>query len=119
MRLLPVFVLLVALLGCGAGGASDMSKDNSVDNGPVIESNYRNVVLEWLPNSESTLAGYRVFMREDGKDYDYSSPEWETVDTDCELYNLSSYITYHFVVRAFDTAGDESGDSNEVTLNPM
>jgi len=31
------------------------------------------VSLEWNPNSEADLAGYRVFSREEGKHYDYKN----------------------------------------------
>jgi len=32
------------------------------------------VSLEWSPNKEPNLAGYRVFCREEGKSYDYTNP---------------------------------------------
>jgi hypothetical protein len=113
-----ILVLAFLLLGCGAGGSSDTPRDiNQSDSAPIVESNFRDVMLEWQPNTETNLAGYKVFMREDGKDYDYTNPEWETVDTDCEFYNLYKNTTYHFVVRAFSIEAEESGDSNEATLN--
>lgn len=118
MKRMPVLILLVFLIGCGSSGSGDVTKaDESI--GPVVESNYRDVMLEWLPNSEANLAGYRVFMRADGQNYDYNNPEWETVETDCKFYNLNKHTTYHFIVRAFDTDGNESGDSNEVTLEEI
>jgi len=110
-----VFILLLFLFGCGAGGSSDTPRDTDQDY-PVVESNFRDIMLEWQPNSEDNLAGYKVFMRAEGDSYDYDNPEWETVDTDCAFYSLDKHITYHFVVRAFSTEGDESGDSNEATL---
>jgi hypothetical protein len=74
------------------------------------------VTLEWSPNSEPDLAGYRVFSREEGQTYDYTNPSWEGADTTCTIYDLDETKTYYFVVRAFDTEGFESGDSNEVCL---
>ena len=74
------------------------------------------VTLEWSPNSEPDLAGYRVFLREEGQSYDYTNPSWEGTDTTCTIYNLDETKTYYFVARAFDTEGLESGDSNEVCL---
>jgi len=80
------------------------------------------VTLAWDPNSEEDLAGYRVFCRAEGQSYDYSSPVWEGTDTSCTIdetiYELDDSITYYFVVRAFDTSGNESGDSNEVCYQP-
>lgn len=72
------------------------------------------VSLEWAPNSEPDLAGYRVFYREQSQSYDYANPSWEGTDTYCTIYDLDETKTYCFVTRAFDTEGFESGNSNEV-----
>jgi PKD repeat protein len=77
------------------------------------------VTLEWVPNSEPDLAGYRVFFSEQGQSYDYANPAWEGTDTYCTLYDLDETKTYCFVVRAFDTEGFESEDSNEVCQAPL
>jgi len=71
------------------------------------------VVLEWSPNTESDLAGYRIFYRAEGSNYNYASPAWEGTATTCTISNLGDG-TYYFVARAFDTEGLESGNSNEV-----
>jgi len=72
------------------------------------------VSLEWAPNSEPDLAGYRVFYREQNQSYDYSNPSWQGTDTYSTIYDLDETKTYCFVTRAFDTEGFESGNSNEV-----
>jgi K319L-like, PKD domain len=74
------------------------------------------VSLEWNPNSEPNLAGYRVFCHEEGKSYDYTNPIWEGTNNYCTIYNQDETKTCYFVVRAFDTEGLKSGDSNEVRL---
>jgi len=74
------------------------------------------ITLQWTPNNEPDLAGYRVFYREEGQSYDYENPCWESVDPVCTVYDLDETKTYYFVVRAFDTSGSESSDSNEVLL---
>ena len=76
------------------------------------------VTLEWSPNSEPDLAGYKVFAREEGQSYDYASPSWEGTEPTAAIYNIDETKTYYFVARAFDTEGFESGDSNEVSLEP-
>ena len=75
------------------------------------------ITLQWTPNDEPNLAGYRAFYREEGRDYDYEHPYWESIDPVCTIYDLDETKTYYFVVRAFDTNGLESANSNEVLLN--
>lgn len=72
------------------------------------------VTLEWSPNSESDLVGYRAFTRVAGADYDYTIPTWEGTATTCCIENLDLKKLNFFVVRAYDTEGFESGNSNEV-----
>ena len=76
------------------------------------------VVLEWTPNNEPDLAGYRVFCCEEGQSYDYANPSWEGTDNYCTIYDLDETKTYCFVARAYDTEGFESGDSDEVCHMP-
>jgi len=74
------------------------------------------VTLMWGPNSEPDLAGYRVYLRQHDETFDYDQPEWEGPETDCTIQDLDEDTHYYFVVRAFDDAGNESGDSNEIGL---
>lgn len=72
------------------------------------------VTLEWSPNSEPDLSGYSVYVREAGQGYDYNSPAWEGTETTCTINNLLDTKNYLFVVRAHDTEGYDSENSNEV-----
>ena len=75
-----------------------------------------NVYLEWNANSEPDLAGYRAFYHIEGQDYIYESPAWEGTETACCICDLLEGETYYFVIRAYDTEGFESADSNEVSI---
>jgi hypothetical protein len=75
-----------------------------------------NVTLQWIPNREPDLAGYRVFSREEGQSYDYTNPSLEVAEATCRINNLDEGKTYCFVVRAFNTKGFESNNSNEACL---
>jgi PKD repeat protein len=77
------------------------------------------VSLEWAPNSEPNLAGYKVFSREQSQSYDYANPSWEGTDTYSTIYDLDETKTYCFVARAFDTEGFESENSIELCHEPL
>jgi len=77
----------------------------------VVPAMAVDVRLAWDANSESDLAGYRVFTKLYGTAYDYTQPAWEGSDETC-IIEIAE--TTYFVVRAFNVAGAESGDSNEV-----
>ena len=76
------------------------------------------VSLQWDPNTEADLAGYRIFSREQSQSYDYASPSWEGTDTSCTIDNLDETKTFCFVARAFDSSGLESQNSVEVCNSP-
>jgi len=72
------------------------------------------LTLSWQPSTDPDVAGYRLFSRQEVQSYDYNHPAWEGAVTTC-TYEFDAVVntTYCFVVRAFDTAGNESADSNE------
>ena len=74
------------------------------------------VTLAW--DSSPGAEGYRLFYREDGQNYDYSSPDWEGTATTATISGLDESITYHFVARAFNQYG-ESANSNEATYTGL
>jgi hypothetical protein len=72
--------------------------------------------LEWDSNPESAISGYRLFCRQEGQPYDYNTPIWEgdKSQNGCTIHGLDDDTIYYFVIRAFDSIGNESSDSNEV-----
>ena len=70
------------------------------------------VTLAW--DASSGADGYRLFSREQGQSYNFSSPDWEGTATTGTVTGLTQGTTYYFVVRAYNADG-ESGDSNEVS----
>jgi hypothetical protein len=75
------------------------------------------VEFEWTPQGKSDeVAGYMIFCREKGKDYDYNAPIWEGDNTflRCSIDGLDESKTYYFVIRAVDRYDNQSYDSPEV-----
>ena len=73
--------------------------------------------LTWKANSETDLAGYKVYRSTVPGKYEQSNliallPKNMTT---YQATGLQSRTTYFFVVTAFDIAGNESGYSNEVS----
>lgn len=77
------------------------------------------VHFRWDANTEPDLAGYRIFRRPAGSIYDYSIPVADIPctggDTSCTTGSDVNVPDgdYYWVVRAYDTEGYESEDSNE------
>ncbi len=82
------------------------------DTGPP-EENF-SLTLAWDANTEKDLKGYKVYM----------APVWGEYKpiailnkrkTTYQVEELQKNTTYFFVVSAFDTSGNESFSSNEVS----
>jgi hypothetical protein len=95
----------------------------------VISSsaNAKDVTLAWDPNSESDLAGYKLYykMGTSGAPYDGvdslqgASPIDVGNVTTFTVSGLSDSEDYYFVVTAYNTEGLESGYSNEATTKAI
>ncbi|MBZ5499715.1 MAG: fibronectin type III domain-containing protein [Acidobacteriia bacterium] len=70
------------------------------------------VTLAWDPNSETDLAGYKVYYGTSPRTY--GAPISLGKQTTFTVTGLS-LGTYYFAVTAYNTAGLESGFSNEVS----
>ncbi|RJQ66504.1 MAG: fibronectin type III domain-containing protein [Desulfobacteraceae bacterium] len=71
------------------------------------------VSLAW-DGAAGSVSGYRLFTRTQAQTYDYASPTWDGTTNTCTLDGLDESAIHYFVVRAYDSQGNESTDSNEV-----
>jgi hypothetical protein len=69
--------------------------------------------LAWDPNTESDLAGYRVYFGTSSRNY--GPPINVQNVTVYALTGLTKGQTYYVAVTAYDSSGNESGLSNEVS----
>ena len=78
----------------------------------------RTINFAWDAGPEADLAGYRIFQSQTPGLYNYADP---AIDVDATQTSASTTITvegrYYWVARAYDEAGNESEDSNELTYN--
>lgn len=72
------------------------------------------VALEWQPVADSDIAGYNVFIRQEGEPYAYNSIYWSGTETSCVIDVPDEGQNYYFAVRAVSTKGVQSSFSNEV-----
>jgi len=93
LHLTPLFFLLCAMLSAAAYAAS--------------------VELEWDPNTEPQLAGYKVYWGNSSGNYTNSKNVGNT--TFCTITGLDEGKTYYFAATAYDGDGTESGYSDQIT----
>ena len=68
--------------------------------------------LQWDANTEADLAGYKVYWGT--ASHTYGTPITLGKVTTYDVTNLMAPGTYYFAVTAFNTAGQESGYSNDL-----
>ena len=114
-------ILMTLLFAILFGGISGCYVDTTdVDNEPpAVPRGVRTitgdeqVIIEWYPNGEYDLAGYRVWRGRDGTNFDemlIDTPEGTTRYTDTTVRNG---VTYYYAVSAYDVEGNESDLSPE------
>ena len=78
------------------------------------------VVFEWDANSEEDLAGYRLYQTTTPGSYIYGEENAVgIIPAGTEEFTLTMNVdgTFFWILTAYDTAGNESGPSNEVTTD--
>ena len=101
MKRLFLFVVLGAFLVCG-----------------FTSSQAGQVVFEWDANSEEDLAGYRLYQSRTSGQYTYETGSVvgiATAGTQTLTLTIREDGKFFWVLTAYDTAGNESGPSNEVS----
>ena len=71
--------------------------------------------VSWNANTEQDLAGYRIYVGTRSGSYGFAGPFEVSNRTSFTIPNLPVGATYFFAVSAFDTTGNESAKSAEVS----
>lgn len=71
------------------------------------------VILSWDANTETNLAGYRLYVGTASRQYSVATNDVGNV-TQTTVSNLSAGTSYYFAVTAYNSDGLESDYSNEV-----
>jgi hypothetical protein len=71
------------------------------------------VTLAWDPSTDPNVTGYRVFYGTSSYSYQFNNDAGE--NTTITVSNLQDGATYYFAVNAYDSSGNESQFSNEVS----
>jgi len=79
----------------------------------VHSATTNSATLQWAGNSESDLAGYKVYQGTTVGSYGLSSDVGMV--TTHTASNLQAGLTYYFAITAYDASGNESPPSNEVS----
>jgi hypothetical protein len=75
-----------------------------------------NVTLTWAANSEPDLAGYKIYVGAHSGTYSFPGSPFVTGKiTSYTISNLPKGETYYFAISAYDSAGNESALSAEVS----
>ena len=93
---------------------------------PALAKDY---TLTWDANEEPNVEGYKIYYSVDwpGPPYDGLHPFYPHSDspidvgdvTEYTLHDLEEGVIYYFVVTAYDSEGNESGNSNQASTADM
>jgi len=81
---------------------------------PLSTAHAASVDLEWDPNTEPELAGYKIYWGTSGGNYTSSKDNFSK--TTCTITGLDEGKTYYFAATAYDADKNESGYSNQISF---
>lgn len=112
MRWVPLLALCaIALGGCGGSGGG-----GGQSSGPAGASGGASAALQWSASTDGRVRGYRVYYGSKSGIYDQT--KGAGLSTSTTSYVVGSLVegqTYFFAVTSYDTDGNESDYSGEVS----
>lgn len=71
--------------------------------------------ISWNANSESDLAGYKLYIGRASGTYTVSGSPVDVGNVTTTVYNVTATGAWFFAVTAYNTSAQESGFSSEIT----
>ena len=102
-----------ATITVAATGATTKTLPVSLTVNPVSTSS--SATLSWNANTESDVAGYKIYRANASGAYGAPLGTVPTATTSYVANGLQAGTTYFFAITAYDSAGNESAFSNEVS----
>jgi fibronectin type 3 domain-containing protein len=110
IRGVGICIILSGLVACGSSDSGGGSPS------PSLSGATGAVTLQWDPVTANDLAGYNVYQStSSGSLGTLAKGDIAPSTTTYTVGNLQSGATYYFVVKSFDTSGNESSASNQVS----
>ena len=106
-----VILMSLSLFGCGSGGGGEGVA-------PGSPAGAATATLAWDAVQATALSGYRIYYGTSPGLYFQSRGNGLTISSNVTTHivtGLSSGTTYYFAATAFDTSGNESAYSEEVS----
>ncbi len=113
LSILLLTILLAGISGCYIDTNESDREPPAIPRGVQTITGDEQVVIEWYPNGEFDLAGYKVWRGRDDVNFndllaDVSESTTHYIDTD-----VRNGETYYYAVSAYDAEGNESELSPE------
>lgn len=83
--------------------------------GMIVYAQAATLQITWTPNTEPDLAGYKIYMGTATGQYGLPQDVGNVTSRTITLTPTTG-ATYYFALTAYDTSGNESGYSDEVSV---
>jgi fibronectin type 3 domain-containing protein len=109
-RMIFCLSLALPLVSCSDGGSNEPTAS------PPASIATASAQFEWDPNTETDLAGYKIYKGSSSGQYGAPIATLPASSTSYEADGLQKGSTYFFVVTAFDNSGNEGPLSAELSI---
>ena len=109
-RIIFCMSLALPLVSCSGGGSNEPTGSTPAATATASAQ------FQWDPNTETDLAGYKIYQGTSSGQYGLPIATLAASDNSYEATGLQKGSSYFFVVTAFDTSGNESPLSAELSI---